>query len=56
MLNTRRCAAIEVNPTNARRDLPLPRLLMEHYGHAEIGVYVSLTSGGLLRTGDPVTW
>ncbi len=56
VLNTRRCAAIEVNPTNARRDLPLPRLLMEHYGHAEIGVYVSLTSGGLLRTGDPVTW
>ena len=56
VLNTRRCAATEVNPTNARRDLPVPRLLMEHYGHAEFGVYVSLTGGGLLRPGDPVAW
>ncbi len=56
VLNTRRCAATEVNPATARRDLPLPRLLMEHYGHAEMGVYVSLTSGGLLRPGDRVTW
>lgn len=56
VLNTRRCAATEVNPATARRDLPLPRLLMEHYGHTEIGVYVSLTSGGLLRPGDRVTW
>lgn len=56
VLNTRRCAATEVNPATARRDLPLPRLLMEHYGHSEIGVYVSLTSGGQLRPGDAVSW
>lgn len=56
VLNTRRCAAIEVDPTTARRDLPLPRLLMELYGHTDMGVYVSLTSPGVLRPGDPVTW
>ncbi len=56
VLNTRRCAATEVNPATAHRDLPLPRLLMEHYGHAEMGVYVTLTSRGLLRPGDRVTW
>lgn len=56
VLNTRRCAATEVNPTTARRDLPLPRLLMEHYGHIQMGVYVSLTGRGLLRPGDRVTW
>ena len=56
VLNTRRCAATEVNPATARRDLPVPRMLMEHYGHAEMGVYVSLTAGGTLRPGDRVTW
>lgn len=56
VLTTRRCAATEVNPTSARRDLPLPRLLMEHYGHTDLGVYITLESGGILRTGDAVTW
>lgn len=56
VLNTRRCAATEVNPTSALRDIPIPRLLMEHYGHTDIGVYVSLDSAGLLRPGDVVTW
>ena len=56
VLNTRRCAATEVDPASARRDLPIPRLLVQHYGHAEMGVYVTVTSGGLLRVGDTVTW
>jgi len=56
VLNTRRCAAIEVNPSTARRDLPLPKLLMQHYGRAEFGVYVTLTTGGLLQAGDTASW
>lgn len=56
VLNTRRCAAIEVDPKTARRDMPLPRLLMQLYGRAEFGVYVSLTTGGRLEVGDAAAW
>ena len=51
---TRRCAATEVNPDTARRDMALPRLLMEHYGHADMGVYVEIDEGGNIAPGAPV--
>lgn len=54
VLNTKRCAATEVNPTTARRDLSVPRLLMREYGHAEMGVYAEVVTGGEIRPGDAV--
>lgn len=54
-LRTRRCAATEVNPVTAKRDLPIPRLLHQHYGHADMGVYAELITGGTIRAGDTVS-
>lgn len=53
VLNTRRCAATEVDPRSARRDIAVPRLLVEHYGHSDMGVYVEALGGGDLSVGDP---
>lgn len=49
---TERCAATEVNPSDARRDIPVPRLLMQHFGHSCMGVYVSVTGSGGVARGD----
>lgn len=54
VLNTRRCAATEVNPDTARRDLSIPQLLVHEYGHSEMGVYLEVLRGGRLRPGDRV--
>ncbi len=56
VLTTRRCAATEVNPRDARRDLPLPRLLVQHTGRDEVGVYGEVATGGVVAVGDEVTW
>lgn len=56
VLNTRRCAATEVNPADARRDLPVPRLLAEHFGANEMGAYAEVVEGGEVRVGDPVRY
>jgi uncharacterized protein YcbX len=50
----RRCAATRVNPETARRDLDTLRLLKEHYGHLDMGVYAAVGRGGRLAVGDPV--
>ena len=54
-LRTKRCPATEVNPSTARRDMPLPRHLMSHYGHRDMGVYAEILEGGVLRPGDKIT-
>lgn len=51
---TSRCAATEVDPQTARRNLPVPRLLMEHYGHADMGVYAEVLEAGSIRPGDAI--
>ncbi|MBW9051015.1 MOSC domain-containing protein [Rhizobium mesosinicum] len=51
---TRRCAATEVNPVSALRDLPVPRLLMQHYSHADLGVYAEVLEAGSVRSGDVI--
>jgi uncharacterized protein len=51
---TRRCAATEVNLQTAKRDIAIPRLLNEHYGHSDMGVYAEVLSGGTLEVGMPV--
>lgn len=48
---TQRCAATEVNPRTAARDLRIPQLLMQHYGHADMGVYAEVLEGGTVEPG-----
>lgn len=52
LLRTKRCAATEVNPLTAERDLKLPYLLQKELGHTDMGVYVEVVSGGTLRLGQ----
>lgn len=49
-----RCAATEVDPDTAIRDLPIPRLLMDTYGHADCGIYAEVVEGGEITTGDTI--
>lgn len=50
----KRCAATEVNPTTAERDVAVPRLLKEHYGHFDMGVYAEVLTGGTVEPGMPI--
>lgn len=52
LLRTRRCAATEVNPSTAERDLPVPRLLRTQQGHMDMGVYAQVVAPGTMRVGD----
>jgi uncharacterized protein YcbX len=52
---TTRCAATEVSPQSARRDIPLPRLLVENYGDDIIGIFAEILTDGRLSVGDELT-
>ncbi|AYG02218.1 MOSC domain-containing protein [Gryllotalpicola protaetiae] len=52
---TPRCAATEVDPTTGRRNARVPKLMMQHYGHSVLGVYLRVASAGRLRTADAVS-
>lgn len=54
-LRTKRCSATEVNPDTAERDLPVPSLIRQTYGHFDMGIYGEVIEGGLIRSGDAVT-
>jgi uncharacterized protein YcbX len=47
-----RCAATNVDPETAERDLTIPRSLLRTYGHADCGVYLRVITGGTLAVGD----
>src|SRR5262249_39694234 len=49
-----RCAATEVDPDTAVRDVPVPRILMDNFGHADCGVYAEVIAGGEIAVGDRV--
>lgn len=49
---TKRCAATNVNPATAERDMTLPALLQQTYGHADNGIYALVTKGGTMAPGD----
>jgi len=42
----RRCAATNVNPETAARDLEIPRSLFDTYGHPYLGIYVKVIEDG----------
>jgi uncharacterized protein YcbX len=50
-----RCAATEVDPTTAERDLDVVKALFDNYGHMNCGIYIRLTSAGRVGLGDAVT-
>jgi uncharacterized protein YcbX len=50
-----RCKATQVDPTTAARDVDTVRLLREHYGHVELGVYAEAVEAGRVAVGDRVT-
>lgn len=50
-----RCAATNVNPVTAERDLAIPRSLLELYGHGDCGAYLRVVAGGELRVGAEIT-
>jgi uncharacterized protein YcbX len=49
-----RCAAVNVDPENATRDLELPQTLMRRFGHADCGVYAEVIAGGTIAVGDAI--
>ena len=49
-----RCAAINVDPDSAARDLNIPHALMRRLGHADCGIYAEVITGGEIAEGDEV--
>jgi uncharacterized protein YcbX len=50
-----RCAATEVNPQTAERDIPMVAELMRHFGHNLMGVYAEVVGAGDIAIGDRIT-
>jgi uncharacterized protein YcbX len=49
-----RCAAVNVDPESAARDLDIPPTLMRRFGHADCGVYAEVIAGGTIHVGDAI--
>ena len=49
-----RCAAANVDPDTAARDLEIPATLQRTHGHADCGVYAEVIDGGRIASGDAV--
>ena len=49
-----RCAATNVNPKTAERDMNIPKALQRGFGHIDMGVYAEVTAGGDIATGDEI--
>ena len=49
-----RCAATNVDPDTAARDLTIPKTLLQTYGHADCGVYAEVITGGRIAAGDRI--
>lgn len=51
---TERCAAVNVNPDTAARDLNVVKGLARAYGHTDCGVYAKVVQAGRVAVGDAV--
>lgn len=49
-----RCAATNVDPDTAMRDMSIPQTLQRAYGHADCGIYANVIVGGEIRRGDTI--
>ena len=47
-----RCAATQVNPATAARDLDIPAALQRHFGHNLMGIYAEVSQGGTIAADD----
>lgn len=53
--HTVRCAATNVNPATAQRDMQIPQLLDSAFGANLCGVYLSVRTAGQVAVGDPMS-
>jgi uncharacterized protein YcbX len=49
-----RCAAVNVDPESAARDLEIPATLMRRLGHADCGIYAEVIAAGTVGVGDAI--
>jgi uncharacterized protein len=49
---TERCAATEVNPDTALRDIDIPEILWRRRGNADFGIYAEVIAPGKIAGGD----
>jgi uncharacterized protein len=49
-----RCAAVNVDPDTAERDLAIPQALQRRLGHGDCGIYAEVTTGGSIAVGDTI--
>jgi uncharacterized protein YcbX len=49
-----RCAAVNVDPDTAARDLSIPQALQRRLGHADCGIYAEVITGGGIGDGDAI--
>ena len=49
-----RCAATNVDPVTAQRDLEIPSTLQQRFGHGDCGIYAEVTSDGEIAIGDSI--
>jgi uncharacterized protein YcbX len=49
-----RCAAVNVDPDTAARDLEIPSAITRHFGRNECGIYAEVIEDGIIRIGDTV--
>lgn len=50
-----RCAATNVDPVTAARDLNIPKTLMQTFNHMDCGIYAEVIEGGDIAAGNTVT-
>jgi uncharacterized protein YcbX len=50
-----RCAATEVNPATAERDISMVAELMRHFGHNVMGIYAEVVGAGDIAVGDIIS-
>lgn len=51
---TERCAAVNVNPETAARDLNVVKGLVTAYGHTDCGIYAEVVRSGRVKVGDTI--
>jgi uncharacterized protein len=54
LARTPRCAAVNVNPDTAQRDMNLPKAIMQHFGHTDLGAYLEVVDDGKISVGDTI--
>ncbi len=47
-----RCAATNVDPGTGERDMNIPKILQQTFGHIDMGIYAEVTGNGAVRVGD----